>query len=131
MSILRKYRYLPRNYLSCYHNQKLASHYQKNNFQNVTINLKSKIWTFLYLSILWQYLAMFSIAKIAKKCPKKIKFNFNTYLLLKLFILSSILLLLRFFPLRLPTFQLIYDLSQRPYYLHHICSIFICIFTEI
>jgi len=131
MSILRKYRYLPRNYLSCYHNQKLASHYQKNNFQNVTINLKSKIWTFLYLSILWQYLAIFSIAKIANKCPKKIQFNFNTYLLLILFIMLNNLLLLRFFPLRLPTFQSVCDKSQRPYYLHHISSIFICIFLQI
>jgi len=55
----------------CYHILKLASHYQKNNFQIVTINFNFIFWTLLDLSIIWQYLAIFSIAKIAKKAHVK------------------------------------------------------------
>jgi hypothetical protein len=60
-----------RKILICYHILKLASRYKKNNFQIVTINFNFIFWTLLGLSIIWQYLAIFSIAKIARKNTRK------------------------------------------------------------
>jgi hypothetical protein len=52
--------------VNCDDKKILACHYKKNNFQFVTINFRFYIWTFLGLSMVWQCLAIFSIAKIAK-----------------------------------------------------------------
>jgi hypothetical protein len=54
------------NSLDCEHILKLRCHRKKNNFHFVTIIFSLNFWTFLDLSMFWQYLAMFSIAKIAK-----------------------------------------------------------------
>ena len=61
--------------VNCDDKKFLASGCQKNNFQIVTINFKIflvKLWT---LAIGWQYLAMFSIAKIAKNKIKNSCYN--------------------------------------------------------
>ena len=51
---------------TCEHFLKLWCGHKKNNFDFVTINFSLNFWTFFDLSMFWQYLAIFSIAKIAK-----------------------------------------------------------------
>ena len=58
--------------VNCDDKKILASHNKKNNYKIVTIIFKFKNWTFLNLSMFCQYLAMISIAKIAKKYTMKL-----------------------------------------------------------
>jgi len=51
--------------VNCDDKKKLTCGNKKNNLKFVTLIFKFKKWTFLNLSMFWQYLAMFSIAKIA------------------------------------------------------------------
>lgn len=73
-------------FVNCDDKKFLASRHKKNNYQFVTIIFSFKNWTFLDLSMFCQYLAMFSIAKIAKKSPEKYLLIIKRKLVLKLFL---------------------------------------------
>jgi hypothetical protein len=63
------------NSVDCEHILKLWCGRKKNNFYFVTINFGLKNRTFFNLAMFWQYLAIFSIAKIAKKFYQKFYFQ--------------------------------------------------------